>query len=98
MCSECVKVDIKRLGLIIDDAHNRDMWRSLTTGTRPALSQCGDNFRSTLLFICRPDNLEWPYAWSETVYPLGAKQPLKPHTIPMRVVTCNMNKSQPLVI
>jgi len=27
-----VKVDLKRLGLVNDDAQNRDKWRSLTTG------------------------------------------------------------------
>jgi len=27
----CVKVDMKRLGLVKDYAHNRDKWRSLTT-------------------------------------------------------------------
>jgi len=37
-----VKVDIKRLVLVKDDAHSRDKWRSLTTGNRPALSQCGN--------------------------------------------------------
>jgi len=29
---ECVKVDMKRFGLVKEDAHNRDKWRSLTTG------------------------------------------------------------------
>jgi len=32
---------MKRLGLVKDDAHNRDKWRSLTTGNSPILSQCG---------------------------------------------------------
>jgi len=35
------KVDMKRLGLVNDDTHNRDMWRSLVTGCRPTLPQCG---------------------------------------------------------
>jgi len=37
--NECVKVDIKKLGLVKDVAHNRDRWKSLTTGTvQPCLS------------------------------------------------------------
>jgi len=35
--NECVKVDMKRLGCVEDDAHNRDKWTSLTTGKRPTL-------------------------------------------------------------
>jgi len=42
MWNECVKVDMKRLGLVKDDAHNRGKWRSLTTGNRPTLPQCGN--------------------------------------------------------
>jgi len=38
--SVCVKIDMKRLGLVKDDAHNRDKWRSLTTANRPTLPQC----------------------------------------------------------
>jgi len=30
-----VKVEMKRLGLVKEDAHNRDKSRSLTTGNRP---------------------------------------------------------------
>jgi len=37
--NECGKVDMKRLGLVKDDAHNPDKWRSLTTGNRPTLPQ-----------------------------------------------------------
>jgi len=37
--NECVKIDIKRLGLVKDDAHNQDMWRSLTTGSCPTPPQ-----------------------------------------------------------
>jgi len=39
--NECMKVDMIKLGLVKDDAHNRDKWRSLTTGNRPTLTQCG---------------------------------------------------------
>jgi len=42
MWDECVKVDMIRLGLVKDDAHNRDNNRSLTIiGNRPTLPQCG---------------------------------------------------------
>jgi len=37
-----VKVDMKGIGLIKDDVHNRDKWRSLTTVNRPTLPQCGN--------------------------------------------------------
>jgi len=37
--NEWVKDDMKRLGLVEDDG---DKWRSLTTGNRPALPQCGN--------------------------------------------------------
>jgi len=40
--NDSVKVDIKSPILIKDDAHNRDEWRSLTTGSRPTLPECGD--------------------------------------------------------
>jgi len=30
------------LKFLINDAHNQDKWRSLTTGNRPPLSQCGN--------------------------------------------------------
>jgi len=33
---------MKRLGLVKDDAHNRDMWTSLTTGNRSTLPQCSN--------------------------------------------------------
>jgi len=33
---------MKRLGLVKDDAHNRDKWRRLTTGNHPTLRQCGN--------------------------------------------------------
>jgi len=35
------KDDMKNLGLVKDDAYNRDKWRSLTTGNHPTLPQCG---------------------------------------------------------
>jgi len=28
--------------VIEDDTHNRDKWRSLTTGNRPTLPKCGN--------------------------------------------------------
>jgi len=31
----------RRLGLVKDDAHNRDKWKSLTTRNSPTLPQCG---------------------------------------------------------
>jgi len=37
----CVKVEIKRFGLVKEDAHYRNKWRSLTTGSRLTLPQCG---------------------------------------------------------
>jgi len=37
----CVKVDMKRVGLIKKDAHNGDRWKSLATGNSPTLPQCG---------------------------------------------------------
>jgi len=40
--NECVKVDMKRLGLFKDNAHNRDKWRNLKTRNRATLSQCGN--------------------------------------------------------
>jgi len=36
-----VKIDMKRLGFVKNDAHNRDKWRSLTTENCPTLPQCG---------------------------------------------------------
>jgi len=36
-----VKFDMKRLGLVKDDAHNRDNCRISITGNRPTLPQCG---------------------------------------------------------
>jgi len=39
--NECVKVDMKKLGLVKDNAQNRIKWRNLTTGNRPTLPQCG---------------------------------------------------------
>jgi len=32
----CVKVDMKRLGLVKDDAHNREKWRSLIKFCKPS--------------------------------------------------------------
>jgi len=40
--NECVKVDMKRLGLVKDDAYSRDKWRSLTNEYRSTLPQCGN--------------------------------------------------------
>jgi len=40
MRKACAKVDMKKPGLVKDDAHNRDKWRSLTTGNRPTQPQC----------------------------------------------------------
>jgi len=38
-----VKIDMKRLCLVKDDAHNRDKWRGLTkSGNHPTLPQCGN--------------------------------------------------------
>jgi len=42
MWNECVTVNIKRLDLVKDDAHNRDKWRSLTAGNCPTLPQFGN--------------------------------------------------------
>jgi len=42
MWNECVKVDMQWLGLVKDDAHNRDEWMNLTMGNRPTLPQCGN--------------------------------------------------------
>jgi len=33
---------MKRLGLVKDDAHNRDKWRSLKSESRPTLPQCSN--------------------------------------------------------
>jgi len=41
----CVKVDMKRLDLVKDDdlvKHNRNKWRSLTTGDGSTLPECGN--------------------------------------------------------
>jgi len=37
-----VKVDMKRLSLVKEDAHDRDKWKNFTTGNRPTLPQCGN--------------------------------------------------------
>jgi len=37
-----MKVGIKRFGLVKDDTHIRDKWKSLTIGNRPTLPQCGN--------------------------------------------------------
>jgi len=37
-------VDMERLGLVKDDAHNRDKWGSLTTGNRLTQPQCGNSY------------------------------------------------------
>jgi len=38
----CEESDIKQLGLVQGDAHNRDKWWSLTTGNRPTLPHCSN--------------------------------------------------------
>jgi len=43
-----VKFDMKRLSLVKDDAYNRDIWRSLTTGNRPTLPQYGNEDGSSM--------------------------------------------------
>jgi len=40
--NENIKVDMKRFGLVKEDAQNRDRCRSLTTANRPTLPQCGN--------------------------------------------------------
>jgi len=52
--SEFVKVDIKRLGLVKDDAHNPDKWNGLTSGDRPTLPQCS-NERVGFRRVCSRD-------------------------------------------
>jgi len=42
MWNECLKVDMKKLGLVKDDARNREKWGSVTIGSRPTLPQCGN--------------------------------------------------------
>jgi len=42
MWNECVKIDMKTLFLVNEDAHSRDRWRTLTTGNHPTLPQCGE--------------------------------------------------------
>jgi len=43
--NECVKVEKKMLGLVKDDAHNREKWwRSLPTGNRPTLLDIPQRF------------------------------------------------------
>jgi len=39
----CVKVGMKRLGMVKENAHIRDKRRGLTTGNRPTRSQCSNN-------------------------------------------------------
>jgi len=41
MLNECVKVDMKRIDLVKDDAHIRDKW-CLITGNCPTLPLCGN--------------------------------------------------------
>jgi len=38
-----MEVDKKWLGLVMEDFHNRDKQRSLTTGGSPTLPQCGND-------------------------------------------------------
>jgi len=45
--------NIIRLGLVKDDAHNRDKWKSLTTGNHPTLPQCGNEGVVLYGFCCR---------------------------------------------
>jgi len=46
---------MKRLSLVKDDAHNRDMWRSLTTGNRSRLPQCSNEGQVILYGLCSHD-------------------------------------------
>jgi len=46
-----VNVDMKRLGLIKDEAHSRVKLRSLTTGNRPTLLKCSNE--SVILYGLR---------------------------------------------
>jgi len=52
MWKECVKVNMKRLGLVKNGAHNRDKWRSLTTGNRSTLPQCGNHDGVVFYGLC----------------------------------------------
>jgi len=49
-----IEVDIKRLGSVKGDAHNRDKWRTLTTGICSTLLQCG-NEAVILYGLCSRD-------------------------------------------
>jgi len=40
MWNEFVKIDMEKLGLVKDDAHNRGKWRSFTSGNCSSLPQC----------------------------------------------------------
>jgi len=50
--NECVKVGIKMLRLVKDDARDRDKGRSLTSENRPTLPQC-DNYGGVILYGLR---------------------------------------------
>jgi len=41
MWNECLKVDMKRLGLVKEDARDQDKWKRLAIGTRSTLLQSG---------------------------------------------------------
>jgi len=43
-----VGTSVKRLGVVENDAQNRDKGRSLTTGNRPTLPECGNEVVSPL--------------------------------------------------
>jgi len=46
---------MRRLDLDKDNAHNRDKWRSLTTGNHPTLLQCGN--QGVILYeLCSRDD------------------------------------------
>jgi len=40
--NKSVKVDMKRFGLVKDDAYNQDKWKCLATGNRSTLPQRGN--------------------------------------------------------
>jgi len=47
------------LGLVKDDAHNRDKWRSLTTENLPTLPQCGNE--AVILYKLRSSDVKHYY-------------------------------------
>jgi len=41
-CVKELKVEMKKLGLVKENARNRDRWRRFTTGNRSTLPRCGN--------------------------------------------------------